>query len=239
MALVTHAYILPDRTDASTSTLSSHDRIDTHTHRRVSARCFSGSVSPCLPTPRLPKRASWARKGGRIASIDLIEAAAAAAWSNTPKVSRKCVRAVALTEGWWATCMHRSVDRSILNRFGSSTPRIRPRVVMSKRATGASPPHATHIIGSPAIAMSSFGSRLTAFINSPTGPKTTHFWGPVANWGFVLAVRTTACACACACVLRRWVYSSTHAAGRSAESSNQPTRSIHRPPNQFAHQLTL
>lgn len=30
-------------------------------------------------------------------------------------------------------------------------------------------------------------SRLTAFINSPTGPKTTHFWGPVANWGFVLA----------------------------------------------------
>lgn len=21
-----------------------------------------------------------------------------------------------------------------------------------------------------------------------TGPKTTHFWGPVANWGFVLAV---------------------------------------------------
>jgi len=26
------------------------------------------------------------------------------------------------------------------------------------------------------------------FINSPTGPKTTHFWGPVANWGFVLAV---------------------------------------------------
>ena len=30
---------------------------------------------------------------------------------------------------------------------------------------------------------------LRAFINSPTGPKTTHFWGPVANWGFVLAVR--------------------------------------------------
>ena len=22
-----------------------------------------------------------------------------------------------------------------------------------------------------------------AFINSPTGPMTTHFWGPVANWG--------------------------------------------------------
>jgi hypothetical protein len=29
-----------------------------------------------------------------------------------------------------------------------------------------------------------------AFVNSPVGPKTTHFWGPVANWGFVLAVRT-------------------------------------------------
>lgn len=32
-------------------------------------------------------------------------------------------------------------------------------------------------------------ARLMQFINSPTGPKTTHFWGPVANWGFVLAVR--------------------------------------------------
>lgn len=35
----------------------------------------------------------------------------------------------------------------------------------------------------------SLASRLKAFIDSPTGPKTTHFWGPVANWGFVLAVR--------------------------------------------------
>lgn len=25
------------------------------------------------------------------------------------------------------------------------------------------------------------------WVNSPTGPKTTHFWGPVANWGFVAA----------------------------------------------------
>nr|CAB3480908.1 unnamed protein product [Digitaria exilis] len=25
------------------------------------------------------------------------------------------------------------------------------------------------------------------FWNSPVGPKTTHFWGPVANWGFVIA----------------------------------------------------
>ena len=28
---------------------------------------------------------------------------------------------------------------------------------------------------------------LKAFLNSPIGPRTTHFWGPVANWGFVLA----------------------------------------------------
>eukprot|EP00245_Coleochaete_scutata_P018134 TRINITY_DN9267_c0_g1_i1.p1 TRINITY_DN9267_c0_g1~~TRINITY_DN9267_c0_g1_i1.p1 ORF type:complete len:128 (-),score=14.59 TRINITY_DN9267_c0_g1_i1:878-1207(-) len=33
--------------------------------------------------------------------------------------------------------------------------------------------------------MASSGFR--AFLNSPMGPKTTHFWGPVANWGFVLA----------------------------------------------------
>jgi hypothetical protein len=33
------------------------------------------------------------------------------------------------------------------------------------------------------------GARLNAFVASPTGPRTTHFWGPVANWGFVLAVR--------------------------------------------------
>ncbi|RHY30811.1 hypothetical protein DYB32_004005 [Aphanomyces invadans] len=33
----------------------------------------------------------------------------------------------------------------------------------------------------------SFAGRFKAFINHPTGPKTTHFWGPVANWGFVAA----------------------------------------------------
>ncbi|KAH1190556.1 Mitochondrial pyruvate carrier 1 [Glycine max] len=26
-----------------------------------------------------------------------------------------------------------------------------------------------------------------AFWNSPVGPRTTHFWGPIANWGFVAA----------------------------------------------------
>jgi len=31
------------------------------------------------------------------------------------------------------------------------------------------------------------GQRALGLWNSPTGPKTTHFWGPVANWGFVLA----------------------------------------------------
>ena len=29
---------------------------------------------------------------------------------------------------------------------------------------------------------------LKSFWNSPVGPKTSHFWGPMANWGFVLAV---------------------------------------------------
>nr|XP_009391928.1 PREDICTED: mitochondrial pyruvate carrier 1-like isoform X2 [Musa acuminata subsp. malaccensis] len=28
---------------------------------------------------------------------------------------------------------------------------------------------------------------LRAFWNGPVGPKTTHFWGPVANGGFVVA----------------------------------------------------
>lgn len=30
--------------------------------------------------------------------------------------------------------------------------------------------------------------KIKSWISSPTGPKTTHFWGPVANWGFVVAV---------------------------------------------------
>ena len=28
---------------------------------------------------------------------------------------------------------------------------------------------------------------LKAFMMSPVGPRTIHFWGPVANWGFVVA----------------------------------------------------
>jgi mitochondrial pyruvate carrier 1 len=28
-------------------------------------------------------------------------------------------------------------------------------------------------------------SGLAAWIASPVGPKTIHFWGPAANWGFV------------------------------------------------------
>lgn len=30
-------------------------------------------------------------------------------------------------------------------------------------------------------------SSFRAFWNSPVGPKTTHFWGPLANFGFVVA----------------------------------------------------
>lgn len=33
----------------------------------------------------------------------------------------------------------------------------------------------------------SLAGKLRGFWHSETGPKTTHFWGPVANWGFVLA----------------------------------------------------
>ncbi|KAF3976647.1 hypothetical protein CMV_000188 [Castanea mollissima] len=33
----------------------------------------------------------------------------------------------------------------------------------------------------------SYMASFRAFLNSPVGPKTTHFWGPVANWGFVAA----------------------------------------------------
>ena len=30
-------------------------------------------------------------------------------------------------------------------------------------------------------------SKLMSLWNSPMGPRTIHFWGPVANWGFVVA----------------------------------------------------
>ncbi|KAF8061126.1 MPC1 [Scenedesmus sp. PABB004] len=42
-------------------------------------------------------------------------------------------------------------------------------------------------MSAPAKAGATLAQRFSAFVNSPTGPKTTHFWGPVANWGFVLA----------------------------------------------------
>ncbi|GMN56796.1 hypothetical protein TIFTF001_025907 [Ficus carica] len=35
--------------------------------------------------------------------------------------------------------------------------------------------------------VSAMAAAFRAFLNSPVGPKTTHFWGPVANWGFVAA----------------------------------------------------
>jgi hypothetical protein len=35
--------------------------------------------------------------------------------------------------------------------------------------------------------MASAQSKLQQWINASNGPKTTHFWGPVANWGLVLA----------------------------------------------------
>jgi hypothetical protein len=32
-----------------------------------------------------------------------------------------------------------------------------------------------------------FYARFARFWNHPVGPKTTHFWGPALNWGFVAA----------------------------------------------------
>jgi len=30
-------------------------------------------------------------------------------------------------------------------------------------------------------------SKLFSLLNSPVGPRTIHFWAPLANWGFVVA----------------------------------------------------
>ena len=64
-----------------------------------------------------------------------------------------------------------------LSSLFSFSPRHFPQFLMAaSRAGGAS-----------------LASRLRAFVDSPTGLKTTHFWGPVANWGFVLAVSDLLC----------------------------------------------
>lgn len=44
-----------------------------------------------------------------------------------------------------------------------------------------------HVTMASKAATRGLGARARAFLASETGPKTTHFWGPVANWGFVLA----------------------------------------------------
>lgn len=36
--------------------------------------------------------------------------------------------------------------------------------------------------------MSYFKQKIFQLWNSPVGLKTTHFWGPVANWGISIAV---------------------------------------------------
>jgi hypothetical protein len=38
------------------------------------------------------------------------------------------------------------------------------------------------------IKMSGIKGRILQLWNSPVGMKTTHFWGPIANWGIALAV---------------------------------------------------
>ena len=56
---------------------------------------------------------------------------------------------------------------------------------------GRAAPDAISIVaGSPAD-LPAMSAAFKAFLNSPVGPKTTHFWGPVSNWGIILAVRCT------------------------------------------------
>lgn len=51
--------------------------------------------------------------------------------------------------------------------------------------TRSAPYKMSQVAGKGALTL---GQRFGAWVNSPTGPRTTHFWGPVANWGFVIAV---------------------------------------------------
>uniref|UniRef100_A0A0E0IBR4 Mitochondrial pyruvate carrier n=2 Tax=Oryza nivara TaxID=4536 RepID=A0A0E0IBR4_ORYNI len=65
-----------------------------------------------------------------------------------------------------------------------------PSLPKSRSSTASASPTAA-AAAAVAFAVVPFPGMATAakaFWNSPVGPRTTHFWGPVANWGFVLAV---------------------------------------------------
>ncbi|XP_042503243.1 mitochondrial pyruvate carrier 1-like isoform X2 [Macadamia integrifolia] len=62
-------------------------------------------------------------------------------------------------------------------------------------------------------------SPFRAFWNSPVGPKTTHFWGPISNWGLVasgladtqkppemISGNMTGAMCVCSALLMRFAW---------------------------------
>ncbi|KAI5014479.1 hypothetical protein ZWY2020_055869 [Hordeum vulgare] len=70
-----------------------------------------------------------------------------------------------------------------------STPRLHQTPIPISHPLGSPSPSVGLPLRHAAVDTSTRGmaTAFKAFVNSPVGPKTTHFWGPVANWGFVLA----------------------------------------------------
>ncbi|KAL8478568.1 hypothetical protein ACS0TY_030453 [Phlomoides rotata] len=56
-----------------------------------------------------------------------------------------------------------------------------------KHLSGFHTRHTVRKISGKGLLIDSLMAAFKTFLNSPVGPKTTHFWGPVANWGFVIA----------------------------------------------------
>ena len=52
-----------------------------------------------------------------------------------------------------------------------------------KSCSGQSPASLSIFLSHSRVVSQKLAMSIAAFINSPTGPMTTHFWGPVANWG--------------------------------------------------------
>lgn len=73
---------------------------------------------------------------------------------------------------------------SIYVRLPSSHPY--PRSLYSNHSAGS---YLTQPSSSSPGSPPAMSAAFKAFLNSPVGPKTTHFWGPVSNWGIILAVR--------------------------------------------------
>ncbi len=67
-----------------------------------------------------------------------------------------------------------------LSRMAMKTRGVFIRNLSDKPAASAAP-------ASKVAASGPSESAFMRFVNSPTGPKTTHFWGPISNWGISLA----------------------------------------------------